>query len=125
MPNPDEIRCDASRHLLSRPPGTLSSTRCGGEGWGEEAIFGEATDSLWDLVSHHAPPSHRETSLVLIRDTARADGTVATPLENAAIPGTAAWFQKTADGSILTIAMLHKTATGLISITQQWGHPPG
>ena len=40
----------AEECLLSRPPGTLSSTRSGGEGWGEEAHFGEATDSHWDLV---------------------------------------------------------------------------
>ena len=35
-------RQEPSRRLLSRPSGTLSSIRNGGEGWGEEALIGEA-----------------------------------------------------------------------------------
>ena len=38
--------------LLSRP-GTLSSIRNGGEGWGEEALIGEATVYHWELVLYH------------------------------------------------------------------------
>src|SRR6185503_18492895 len=40
--------------LLSRPPGTLSSIRNGGEGWGEEALqFMESHLFLLDLRSNH------------------------------------------------------------------------
>ena len=38
------------RCLLSRPSGTLSSTRSGGEGWGEEVPIGEATGYHLELV---------------------------------------------------------------------------
>ena len=37
--------------LLSRPPGTLSSTQRGGEGWGEEVLIGEATGYHLEMVS--------------------------------------------------------------------------
>ena len=36
----------ADERLLSRPPGTLSSIRNGGEGWGEEV----STGRLWEMI---------------------------------------------------------------------------
>ena len=50
IPFHKEDRQKPSRHLLSRPSGTLSSTQSEGEGWGEEALIGEATVYYSEMV---------------------------------------------------------------------------
>ena len=50
IPIPNGVWQELSRHLLSRPSGTLSSILNGGEGWGEEAHIGEATGAHSEMV---------------------------------------------------------------------------